>query len=309
MAGQICRKGKNDMIESLHGTRETVNYSNSRIVRFYLNDNSENFPPHWHKAGEIIAPLSNTYEVTVGSNVLTLYPGDVLIIASGELHSIRAPETGARYILNYTSERFSSIPDLNFLFSTMSPYCLVRVNQSPQQAGSLMAVLDQIRSEYCGEKNYRDGEIYSLLLHFFVLLGREKSDAERIERASSSKQQEYSEHFRSVCNYIREHCTENLTLEQISEYAGFSKYHFTRLFKEFTGTTCHDYLTLSRIRWAQNLLADFSLSITEISMRSGFNSLATFNRSFKQQLGCTPSEYRKLNSDPDHPVHGTPNQG
>ncbi len=298
------------MIETLHGTRETVNYSNSRIVRFYLNENDECFPPHWHKAGEVIAPLSNTYEVTVGGGVLTLYPGDVLIIASGELHSIRAPESGARYILNYTAERFNSIQDLNFLFSMMSPYYLVRVNQSPQLAGSLMAVLEQVRGEYFGDHPYRDGEIYSLMLHFFVLLGRESDGREVIEGASPSKQQEYDRLFRGICNYIREHCTENLSLEQISEHAGFSKYHFARLFKEFTGSTCHDYLTLCRIRWAQNLLADFSLSITEISMRSGFNSLATFNRSFKQQLGCTPSEYRKLNDgDTDHPAPDEAAQG
>ncbi len=286
------------MIETLHGTRETVNYTNSRIVRFYRNTNDECFPPHWHKAGEIIAPLVNTYEVSVGGDVLTLCPGDVLIIASTELHSIRAPKSGERYILNYTLERFSSILDLNALFPAMLPYRLLRASQTPLHDNELITVLEQIEKEYNGEDAYRDGEIYALLLHFFVLVGRGEHDHKQIQDASpSSRQKEYTERFHTVCNYIQEHCTENLSLEQISEYAGFSKYYFARMFKEFTGTTCHDYLTLSRIRWAQHLLADFSLSITEISLRSGFNSLATFNRSFKNQIGCTPSEYRKLNTD------------
>ncbi len=297
------------MIETLHGTRETVNYTNSRVVRFYRNTNDENFPPHWHKASEIIAPLINTYEVSVGSDVLTLFPGDILIIASAEMHSIRAPKSGERYILNYTPERFNPLLDLNFLFPVMLPYRLLRAGQSLQQTESLMTVLEQIESEYHSKDAYCDGEIYSLLLHFFVLIGRDKSTREQMHGAiPSSRQKKYAEQFYGVCNYIQEHCTENLTQEQISEYAGFSKYHFARLFKEFTGTTYHDYLTLSRIRLAQNLLADFSLSITEISLRSGFNSLTSFNRNFKSQIGCTPSEYRELNSDEVFSIHGIPNQ-
>ena len=79
------------MIESLHGMRETVNFRSSSIVRFYRNEADEDYPPHWHLPGEIIAPLVNGYEVTVADQTLSLAPGDILIIASSELHSIRAP--------------------------------------------------------------------------------------------------------------------------------------------------------------------------------------------------------------------------
>jgi len=51
------------------------------------------------------------------------------------------------------------------------------------------------------------------------------------------EQQEYIEKFMAVCDYINSHCTEELTLDDISAMAGFSKYHFSRLFKEFTNTS------------------------------------------------------------------------
>ena len=65
-------------------------------------------------------------------------------------------------------------------------------------------------------------------------------------------------------------------LEDLANEAGFSKYHFARLFKEMTGTTCHNFVLGRRIIYAKNLLMDFSLPITEVAMRAGFNSLATF---------------------------------
>ncbi|MCC8181840.1 MAG: AraC family transcriptional regulator [Clostridiales bacterium] len=284
------------MIESLTGTVETISFELSSSVRFYRNVNSECFPPHWHLAGEIIAPISNIYTVTVTGDTMVLRPGDILIIAPGELHSIEAPSTGVRYIVNYDTEQFEQFQDLSFLFTVLRPYYLLRKQASSEVVAPLFSLLEQIETEYLGDSAYRDEMIYSYQLQFLALLGRLGIVLDKFQDSTLSKQQAYNEQFIQVCNYINKHCTENLTLEQVAEHAGFSKYHFSRLFKKFTGTTFHEYLTSSRILWAKKLLVDSSTSITEIAMRSGFNSLATFNRIFKNELGCTPSEYRKLNA-------------
>ena len=99
----------------------------------------------------------------------------------------------------------------------------------------------------------------------------------------------------NVCNYITDHCTENVTVEQLADLAGFSKFHFARLFKQFSNMSCYEYLTQKRIAHAEKLLIEPNLSITEVAMRSGFNSLSTFNRIFKAAKNCTPSEYKNLN--------------
>lgn len=285
------------MIEKLHGTRETVDFSIATAVRLYRNQVPDCFPPHWHVPGEIICPIENTYQVTVGGKAMDLSPKDILVIAPGELHSIVAPSSGSRYIVNFNTSPFDRFQDLTFLFSTISPFCLLRREDSPQLTDALYRLLEQIEQEYFGENIYRESEISSLLLHFFVLLGRNRGSLDKLQGTSLSKHQEYSDRFMLICNYINSHCTENLSLEQIAQQARFSKYHFARLFKELTGTTCHNYLINRRILFAQTLLVDSSVSITEVAMRSGFNSLATFNRIFKAQMGCTPSEYRKLNAD------------
>lgn len=282
------------MIEDLHGTRETVNFRTSAIARLYRNDSDECFPPHWHLPAEIIAPLVNTYEVTVAGDKLLLQPGDVLLIGSSELHSIQAPPEGVRYILNVDCSLFDRIPDLTFLVSVLQPYYLLSAAATPQLTAQLIAILQRIEEEYSSAAVYRDGEIFSQLIHFFVLVGRHAVNMEKLQSLSAPS--EYADRFVYICDYINSHCTENLSLEQISEQAGFSKYYFSRLFRAVTGMTCHNYVIRRRILYAQNLLADTSVSITEVSMRSGFNSLTTFNRIFKKQMGCTPSEYRQLNS-------------
>lgn len=154
--------------------------------------------------------------------------------------------------------------------------------------------MTQMEKEYFGTAVFRDCELSSLMLHFFAIIGRKLHQNAPHENISSLRQKEQQERFSMLCNYINAHCTEDLSLDELANEAGFSKYHFARLFKEITGTTCHNYLLGRRLLFAKPLLADFSLPITEVAMRSGFNSLATFNRIFKFQIGCTPSEFRKL---------------
>lgn len=100
--------------------------------------------------------------------------------------------------------------------------------------------------------------------------------------------------FLYICEYIDTHCTEDITLDEIAKIAGFSKYHFTRLFKQFTNNTFYKYLNQKRIELALTFLADPNISVTEAAMQSGFANPSTFIRVFKAEKGCTPTEFRKM---------------
>ena len=135
-------------IENLDGTTETVDFRFSTAIRFYRNMEDADFPLHWHAPGEIISPIEGTYTVTIAGKTVTLQPHDVLIIASGELHSIRAPKTGERYIMNYSVSYFHQIQDMAELFNTFYPFRLVTRQEDPELADQLFAVLAQIEGEY-----------------------------------------------------------------------------------------------------------------------------------------------------------------
>ncbi|TQM69943.1 AraC family transcriptional regulator [Actinomadura hallensis] len=84
-----------------------------------------------------------------------------------------------------------------------------------------------------------------------------------------------------------------LDVAAVAARAGYSRYHFVRLFSEVYGETPGAYLARRRIERAQDLLRTANLTVTEICMLVGFTSLGTFCTRFKQQVGMTPTEYRR----------------
>ena len=69
----------------------------------------------------------------------------------------------------------------------------------------------------------------------------------------------------SVTNYIDSHRSDDLSVEQLAEIAGFSKFHFERLFKSYMGVSCYQYITKRRVLMAQELLGDTDLSVMDIA--------------------------------------------
>ncbi|MCR5684801.1 MAG: AraC family transcriptional regulator [Lachnospiraceae bacterium] len=288
------------MIEILNGIVETVAYNGMNGVRIHHNREADDYPIHWHTAMEIIMPFENTYEVTIGSSTLIVEPGDIIIIPPGELHILKAPDTGSRLITMVDYSLLCNLKSMDQLLHTLHPYCLIKSRNGDDLADELSATLKEllleIESEYFSGTPFREARIYSLLISFFVTIGREAGNlGARFGNFTTNKQHEYVEKFMNVCGYINEHCTEDITVEELAALAGFSKFHFARLFKQFTNSSYYEYLTHKRIEHAEAMLITPDISITEVAMQSGFNSLSTFNRVFKSVKGCTPSEYKGLN--------------
>lgn len=284
------------MIELLSGIHETVAYGDIPGVKMYRNIKSENYPVHWHTAMEFVMPIKNDYTIVVDGIATTFHEGDIFILPPGTLHELYAPEEGERIILQFDYSMICNIKGMNSILHMVHPFALITQTDAPQLAGRLKASIDEICKEYDAHSPFMEARIYALMIQFFVDLGRTRLNSNIIfPDAAHSRQHEYVEKFLAVCNYITNHCTENITTEDLARLAGFSKFHFARLFKQFTNISCYEYLTQKRIAYAEQLLIEPDISITQVAMQSGFNSLSTFNRVFKTQKGCTPSEYKNLN--------------
>jgi AraC-like DNA-binding protein len=84
-----------------------------------------------------------------------------------------------------------------------------------------------------------------------------------------------------------------IDLDAVAAHAGYSRYHFVRLFRAAYGETPGQYLSRRRIERAQELLRSANLTVTEVCMLVGFTSLGTFCTRFKQIVGVTPTEFRR----------------
>ena len=92
--------------------------------------------------------------------------------------------------------------------------------------------------------------------------------------------------------FIAEHQTEELSLDQVAKSVHTSKFYFCKIFKKATGINFTDYLARVRTERAKNLLLNPNLRVSEIAYEVGFQSLTHFNRVFKRILGQSPTEYR-----------------
>ena len=92
--------------------------------------------------------------------------------------------------------------------------------------------------------------------------------------------------------FIDDNFEKNLTLDDLAGEAFLSKFHFTRLFKQYYGKTPYQYLTEVRISNAKKLLSA-GRTVTETCYQLGFNSLSSFSALFKKLGGSAPTEYRQ----------------
>ena len=92
--------------------------------------------------------------------------------------------------------------------------------------------------------------------------------------------------------FINDHQTEELSLDQVAKSVHTSKFYFCKMFKKATGINFTDYLSRVRTERAKSLLLNPNLRVSEIAYEVGFQSLTHFNRVFKRILGESPTDYR-----------------
>lgn len=112
---------------------------------------------------------------------------------------------------------------------------------------------------------------------------------------------DYEHRLNQVVDFIQKHLDIDLDLSRMAEIAGFSPFHFHRMFSAVYQETPHEMLNRLRLEKAANLLIkNPRFSLTEIAFNCGFSSSSVFSRSFKQTYRVSPSTYRKANAlNPD----------
>ncbi|MGX5850607.1 AraC family transcriptional regulator [Mesorhizobium sp. PL10] len=94
--------------------------------------------------------------------------------------------------------------------------------------------------------------------------------------------------------YIHEHFTGNVYVPEVAGLVNMSESTFSRFFKKNSGRSFTDYVTSLRVGRACRLLSETAKPIAEICFEVGYSNLSNFNRIFLNQVGKTPSAYRKL---------------
>lgn len=104
----------------------------------------------------------------------------------------------------------------------------------------------------------------------------------------------YSSIIQKTIEYIEVSLHEELSLESIAQFAGFSKYHFFRVFQKEVGITASEYIRYRRIANSANMLLYTDEKIIDIALYYRFETQESFTRSFKKYYNLPPGQYRKM---------------
>lgn len=99
---------------------------------------------------------------------------------------------------------------------------------------------------------------------------------------------------------------EEWPVRRLARVSGVSEAHFARSFKEAFGLPPHRYLLTRRIERAKSLLRDTELPITEIAFQTGWSSLGTFGRTFRDITGQSPGDLRAREKAGAHDLERVP---
>lgn len=93
---------------------------------------------------------------------------------------------------------------------------------------------------------------------------------------------------KQAIDYIQDHLAQEISLNELADYLGMSRYYFCRLFKQSIGLSPYQYVIQQRVERAKQLLIQGHMSISDIAIACGFAHQSHLNRHFKRLIGVTP---------------------
>ena len=289
---EIREKRYEDGFRVLQGQREYVTYPDNTSVRIWYSEDPWRFEEHVHSAVEIVLTLEGSVEYVVDGVPYTVRKDEVLVIPHEAIHSLAMGENSSRLLFLFEPDVLMSLRDLKRL-----PGLFDRVfylHDGSETHTRIREMLLKIRSIEKEQNLAWNAMIYSYLIRIYSALCQHYMSGVINRGRETTVRAVDQEVITASMVYINEHYYEELSLDDVAAFAGFSRYYFSRSFKKQTGYFFKDYLCQKRLQVAMELLTRTELSMREVASRSGFGSVATFNRAFREKNGCTPSKYRAI---------------
>jgi len=239
---------------------------------------------HYHKFFELYYLKKGRCKYFIDNKIFEVKENDIIIIPDGIIHNTTyyLPEKHERILLQFNKEYINPI-----LISKLQGFFKKRIYR-PENFSFIETILDKIGVEYENKSDISDELIKCYMTELFSYIIRNESLI--IDDNSNTKENAL---ISEITEYISENFSQEFTLDDISEKAGFSKYYFSKFFKASTGFGYKEFVLITRLREAKKLLSQTDLSVCEIAFQCGFNDSNYFSNIFKKKEGLSPLSYRK----------------
>ncbi|MBP5491475.1 MAG: helix-turn-helix transcriptional regulator [Clostridiales bacterium] len=256
------------------------------------------YQKHWHSYGEImLVGPGKTNRYMVNQNVYDLKEGDLVLAWPMEMHAILDADREKAMVIQFSHSFINAMFSLQRIMHYYRDLHVISCKDHPELALKLRDLVSEMQGYFFSERSDREIRCCMLLMEFMLLLDEYKS--ELAPEINGQGQGRYTDdamrRMIMVTDYIKNNLTaDDLSQSAMAEKAGISKDYFSRIFKNVTGMNYSKWLNMIRMEKASELLSQEARSLTEVAMLSGFQSIPSFNRVFREKKGMTPSEYRAL---------------
>lgn len=269
---------------------EKLGYLENDFKIFHIIDSEKReFAFHYHDFNKIIIFLKGNVNYTIEGKSYSLQPYDIVCVNAGEIHrpSVLDDSVYERIIIYVSSNFLRAYAEKEYDLQ----YCL---EQAKNKHSNVLRILNVEKSklyQVCMElkHSFYDNafakELYQkiLFLEFMIQLNRTilSNHINYLDYASGNSK------LLPILEYMNEHLTEDLSIEELASKFYLNRYYLMHLFKSETGYTIGNYITEKRLQVAKHLVQKGS-SLTDACYQSGFKNYSTFSRAFKKVYHTLP---------------------
>lgn len=265
-------------------------YLNSDFKIFHLTDQiSTEFEFHYHEFHKITIFISGNVQYFVEGKTYPLQPYDIVLVNRNDIHRVQVdPSLPYERIIVYISPGFMEAYrtdhyDLSYCFEKAKKEHSNVLRIHALEKSSLFKVTNRLERSFSDTEYASDLYRQILFLEFMIHLNRAalKNKAEFLDASL------YNPKIVNLIQYINQHLTDSLTMDDLSARVYLSKYYMMRLFKAETGYTIGNYITYRRLLLARSLILK-GVPITQACLSSGFQDYSTFSRAYKAEFQEPP---------------------
>lgn len=236
---------------------------------------------HWHDFYELDIILSGHGRTFINGQEHTFQEGTVVFMSPSDFHDFYSDEVEIFNIHfseeSVDSELLHTLIHLNSRISCLDDACM-------QSMMSLCSLCENVTMGKAYRKLY-----YKKLLESMLILFLQGTDDEKYEASRSEP-----DIIQQIVIYANTHFAENPMLKDIADAFHMNENYLCSLFKRYMGENYKSYIRKLKLTHAEKLISFTNLSVTEIALNCGYNTLSHFNREFKSMFHVTPLERRKM---------------
>ncbi len=230
------------------------------------------YPPHIHQCFEVILLKKGTMTVTIDGKEYTLSEKEAVIVFPNQIHSLHSLESEHALCI------FS--PEIVKMFSVK---CVETVPENSKFVfNDTMRGLFEMLTDNTS-KMFKKGVLYLICDAF---------DKNTTYKARESDKKDL---LHRIFIFVDKNFNKNCSLNLLANQLGYNYSYLSRYFRKIVGISFNAYVKNYRLNHACYLLKNTKSSVMQCALDSGFETIRSFNRDFKEYFKTTPNEYRNMN--------------